>query len=76
MPELALQNEANQSSWYNPVRDTTQRRHQIVIDKFNELSKIRVKGMRPRHEDVLELVHQATGYAVGTIENIISRHRK
>ena len=64
------------STWYNPVRDTTIRRHQIVIDKFNELSKIKVKGMRPHPDDLMELVAEQTGYAVGTIENIISRNRR
>jgi hypothetical protein len=77
MSSVALENQTSQeSTWYNPVRRTTIKRHQLVIDKFNELSKIKIKGMRPHPDDVMELVSEATGYAVGTIENILYRNRK
>lgn len=70
---ITQENTSQTSTWYTPRRNTTQRRHQIVIDTFNELSKIRVKGMRPHVDDVLEMVSRKTGYAKGTVENIIGR---
>lgn len=52
-------------------RPTTIRRHEIVIQKFNEISSITFKGLHPSIDSVLKKVHQETGYSIRTIEDII-----
>ncbi len=54
-------------------KSQTKRRHDAVRARFSELNSLRVEGLKPSYESILERLSEEFFYTVQTVQNILKR---
>jgi hypothetical protein len=58
------------------IRSRTQKRHHKVREDFNKYSKIKVRGLKPSVDSIIEKVAEINNLSISYTERILTKNKK